>query len=1367
MTGWSFRGVAVAVGCALLAACGGGEPAPHDAQGCDEGADVAGCLSADDADVRGGDEDSPAAVERLAYSAHALPGMRTVGQFEGWVDPRTGQAHIEMVDELQPKSAAIPGYRDDVRQNRDEGDFENRRPGTLRFWQDESPAVTSSDLDVCRNFWTNGWASDGEDFRFGWYPEGPIRDEFLFSVLPQGGPGAAALPPSDYTFCTDFLVRNDTGADLRDLWILIDNFTGISDARSYLADAPRVYFDAVEGTFVRLQPDSNIGMFRYGALAGGPEPGDAEIVRRQWMFYLGDTDPAPFRLTGRLVELQREVCWSGNDDNGDGVADSGCGTGWANSPCYQDADCLSGTCVGGVLGDFTTGGGSLGTCALSEEGQPCRLATDCSDSLPCAGADDDARILGTCGGGPAPCTLPWGGSIASGASVPAFETESVDCGLTCDMELRECDDGELSGSFLFESCDAPACPVGYFVLSAQARNGNLGGLAGAAQACLAELNSNTWLGQEDAVSAGLLTADRVRPFLCSTDGCLLPQANTEYLFAAMDSSAGGASFTTDGDRIGPFDTVTWDGPDHFGQNVPYHTGMANLGLSNDEWLGLPDEGNTCLNWTTGSIIPYAHTSLTGRSGSFGRLRWSSNAVGCNTGGHRLICMVHPEPEPPIAPASCVLPWGGTLPHGESVTAWQEAAACNGECLSEERFCDDGVLSGSFRNETCTELAVGACDNPGYFVLSREFVIGGALGGLAGANASCLERLQNTDWLGKDDAGPLTADRVRAFLCDDNGCQDPVPDSVYFFAAATQPASGGAPLVVDSEGYGPNDRIAWTESRRFDFSGSYYTGRQWDDGTPQADERWSLLPSASTCGNWSDVDALAGTVGGAMRSDYRRWNMSPSGACGTGSAMLVCMVDPAATADGELGDACTSDGDCASGLCDPVLDECRLALGEPCTESAQCVGNAFCEGDPNVCTPVFVTVWDTTLPGVNNDFQIELPLESGGNYNFTVDWGDGEVDVITAFDDIAVRHNYGEEGIYTVEIRGQIEGWRFANGGDAPKLLEVSSWGPLRLGNGGNYFHGAENLEITAVDVLDLTGTMSLSAAFRDCTSLTSIPSINAWDVSAVSNLGFMFLGASNFNADLDRWDVLNVSNFNAMFWGASSFNGDVTTWNTANASVLSNMFFGASSFNRDIGGWTVDNVTTMNGLFSGASDFNQDLNEWNVSNVWMMREVFRNASSFNGDISDWNVSGASNMSQMFFGASAFNGDISEWNVSGATDMHGMFSSASSFNQDIGGWNVSSVTDMQGMFSSASSFDQDLGNWDISSVTNLNFMFTGILSLSTANYDALLMGWAALPTVPSDLTFHAIGRQYSSAAQAARDFLTNERGWTINDGGLLP
>jgi surface protein len=197
---------------------------------------------------------------------------------------------------------------------------------------------------------------------------------------------------------------------------------------------------------------------------------------------------------------------------------------------------------------------------------------------------------------------------------------------------------------------------------------------------------------------------------------------------------------------------------------------------------------------------------------------------------------------------------------------------------------------------------------------------------------------------------------------------------------------------------------------------------------------------------------------------------------------------------------------------------------------------------------------------------------------------------------------------------------------------------------------------------------------------------------------------------------------------------------------------------------TTSSVTNMISMFSGASSFNQGIGGWDTSSVTSMFSMFFSASSFNQDIGGWDTSSVTNMSLMFFSASSFNQDIGGWDTSSVTDMQGMFANATAFNQDIGGWDTSSVTNMQGMFGNATAFNQDIGSWDIGEVTDMANMFVAV-TLSTTNYDALLIGWAAL-TVQPNVPFGGGNSKYSAgAATTARGVLTGApNNWVITDGG---
>lgn len=388
---------------------------------------------------------------------------------------------------------------------------------------------------------------------------------------------------------------------------------------------------------------------------------------------------------------------------------------------------------------------------------------------------------------------------------------------------------------------------------------------------------------------------------------------------------------------------------------------------------------------------------------------------------------------------------------------------------------------------------------------------------------------------------------------------------------------------------------------------------------------------------------------------------------------------------------------------------------------------------------FISTWNTSNHGVSNATTITLPLVSTGTYDFNVSWGDGQTSTITIFNSVNVTHTYVSAGVYTLNITGVIYGWEFNGGGDAPKLIQISHWGGLRLGNAGHYFEGASNLVLTANDSLDLNGTTSLQYAFANCSSLGAVGTMNRWDTAGIFEMSDMFEGASSFNQPVSAWDVSHVGDMSGMFWGATSFNQSLASWAVQNVGSMGNMFEDATSFNQPLTSWDVSSVMVMSGMFWNATSFNQNIDQWAVFNVWTMASMFEDATSFNQPLNSWDVSAVLYMRNMFLGAT-------------------------SFNQPLNSWDVSHVQDISFMFEGVTTFNQNLGSWNVSSVRFMNFALQGD-NLSVANYDSLLIGWSKLP-VQSRVVFNAGFSKYNSSALKAREFLINHFHWTITDGGAV-
>ena len=258
-------------------------------------------------------------------------------------------------------------------------------------------------------------------------------------------------------------------------------------------------------------------------------------------------------------------------------------------------------------------------------------------------------------------------------------------------------------------------------------------------------------------------------------------------------------------------------------------------------------------------------------------------------------------------------------------------------------------------------------------------------------------------------------------------------------------------------------------------------------------------------------------------------------------------------------------------------------------------------------PVFISEWKTDNAGTSNDDQITLPLISSGTYDFTVDWGDGSQDTITAHDDAAVTHTYATAGTYTVEINGTISGWQFNDGGDRRKILDVSQWGDLALGVNRDHFYGCSNLDVTATDAPSLTGITELNNIFRNSGITTA--NLNSWDVSGIENMQEAFRNSS-FNGNISQWDVSNVSNMFNMF-SFSDFNGDISGWDVSNVTIA-NSLFRNTPFDGDLSAWDVSSVENMRAMFQSTS-FNRDISMWDISSVTDMGSFTASNFSFSNE----------------------------------------------------------------------------------------------------------------------------------------------------------
>lgn len=93
----------------------------------------------------------------------------------------------------------------------------------------------------------------------------------------------------------------------------------------------------------------------------------------------------------------------------------------------------------------------------------------------------------------------------------------------------------------------------------------------------------------------------------------------------------------------------------------------------------------------------------------------------------------------------------------------------------------------------------------------------------------------------------------------------------------------------------------------------------------------------------------------------------------------------------------------------------------------------------------------------------------------------------------------------------------------------------------------------------------------------------------MTDMGYMFTGASVFNQPLNNWDVSNVTIMIYMFRDASSFNQPLDNWNIARVTTMDVMLNGsgmsAENYSRTLIGWAnrAYNGGANNGVKSNVS----------------------------------------------------------------------------------------------------------------------------------------------------------------------------------------
>ena len=344
-----------------------------------------------------------------------------------------------------------------------------------------------------------------------------------------------------------------------------------------------------------------------------------------------------------------------------------CNTSAARSCLFDGKTILSGDSITG----YQTSSSQFGGSCTKES----RICTD--------GTLSGSFAFGSCTvDQPASCLLN-GRTLAHGEVAVAFQTSNVNFGATCTQENRTCNNGVLSGSYVFDSCstNTPAsCSLngstvahGSSVIAFESANVNFGQVCNSqARSCSNGILSGSFSNLSCAVSAA---AD------CTLNGKTVTHGSSVTMFTSANVPNG---------QVCQSETRSCSNGTLSGTAVYESCAVAPPVI-------VIDPPPSCT--FNGKIYPSDATVKAYQSATvaFGQTCVSESRQclnGAFTGSFtNTSCAVD-------AAASCSLN-GKTIANGASVTVFTSSSVPAGQvCKSEIRSCANGVLSGSAVSETC-------------------------------------------------------------------------------------------------------------------------------------------------------------------------------------------------------------------------------------------------------------------------------------------------------------------------------------------------------------------------------------------------------------------------------------------------------------------------------------------------------------------------------------------------------------------------------------------------------------------------------------------------------------------------------------------
>lgn len=346
----------------------------------------------------------------------------------------------------------------------------------------------------------------------------------------------------------------------------------------------------------------------------------------------------------------------------------------------------------------------------------------------------------TCNLGAASACLFNGQVVNNGDTVTSFQNSTVPFGSTCVSENRQCNDGTLTGSYNFGSCTVGAprsCLFnGKTVLHGQSVRAFVSSTVPYGSTCTG--TTRTCLDGQLTNSGDFGSCTVAAPASCLFDGQTVPHlgavigylnANVPYNSSCQQQSrvcnngvlsgnynfgscqvAAPSSCQFNGQTVASGQTVRayQNSTVPFGSScVPEDRQCNNGQLSgsyNFNICSVSTAASCSFNGQTvahnATVTAYQNSSVPSGSNCVSQQRTCFN--GTLSGTYNAgSCVVN-------APVSCQFN-GQTVPHGQNVTAFQASTVPYGQsCVSQPRTCNNGALSGTYAYSSCTTNGPASC-----------------------------------------------------------------------------------------------------------------------------------------------------------------------------------------------------------------------------------------------------------------------------------------------------------------------------------------------------------------------------------------------------------------------------------------------------------------------------------------------------------------------------------------------------------------------------------------------------------------------------------------------------------------------------------